>query len=280
MFSRLLAAMAVLVMSSAIASADFVSPRIGGGQVMHGTAPMIHADILLTGNALSVVLDTSHGTPLLRPLEPPNQFNPLEPWNVLIHKAYNFQYAWNPGPGLELPADGWIWIEQTAITPGLEIYQRAPASPAWAPIFGTADSPDTWMWPGSMTHNCYAVSNPDLTSYSASYRIFMADINGNELMTGLSPTYQSTSITLTWNATRTGDANRDGSVDDDDLSLLLANWGTQTDWSHGEFSESWPVDDDDLSLLLSHWTGSAGTIPEPATIALLLAGALGLARRR
>ena len=33
-----------------------------------------------------------------------------------------------------------------------------------------------------------------------------------------------------------GDADDDGDVDDDDLSLLLANWGAETDCAHGEFS--------------------------------------------
>ena len=80
-----------------------------------------------------------------------------------------------------------------------------------------------------------------------------------------------------------GDADRDSDVDDDDLSLLLANWGAETDWSHGEFSGSVPVNDDDLSLLLANWTGLlAGAVPEPATAALLIAVSLVLrtSRRR
>ncbi len=80
-----------------------------------------------------------------------------------------------------------------------------------------------------------------------------------------------------------GDANGDGFVDDNDLSLLLANWATDTDWAHGEFSGEAPVDDNDLSLLLANWTGSepAGmTVPEPASLAFLTLGGLGLLRRR
>ena len=76
-----------------------------------------------------------------------------------------------------------------------------------------------------------------------------------------------------------GDADTDGDVDDDDLSLLLAHWGADVTgeadggWGSGEFSAAPPVDDDDLSLLLAHWNESSGsaTIPEPVTIALLLA---------
>ena len=80
-----------------------------------------------------------------------------------------------------------------------------------------------------------------------------------------------------------GDANRDGFVDDNDLSLLLANWGKDVGWGQGEFSGTAPVDDNDLSLLLANWTGSAPAgiaVPEPASAALLVLGALVALRRR
>ena len=76
-----------------------------------------------------------------------------------------------------------------------------------------------------------------------------------------------------------GDANGDGEVDDDDLSLLLANWGGTVDCTLGEFSGAPPVDDDDLSLLLANWTG-AGPVPEPITLTMLAVGAAALIRRR
>ena len=84
--------------------------------------------------------------------------------------------------------------------------------------------------------------------------------------------------------TTVGDASRNGRVDDDDLSLLLANWNLPADWGRGDFSADYTVDDDDLSLLLANWGAGfsppPAQAPEPATIVLLVLGALGLLSRR
>ena len=76
----------------------------------------------------------------------------------------------------------------------------------------------------------------------------------------------------------TGDANDDGLVDDDDLSLLLSSWGQDVGWENGNFNGDNIVDDDDLSLLLSNWTGS-GAVPEPASAFVLLTGFAAVAVR-
>ena len=82
-----------------------------------------------------------------------------------------------------------------------------------------------------------------------------------------------------------GDANLDGVVDDDDLSLLLANWNQNVTgdpdggWGRGEFNATPPVNDDDLSLILANWTAGS-EVPEPASAMILLLGAWAVARRR
>ena len=83
-----------------------------------------------------------------------------------------------------------------------------------------------------------------------------------------------------------GDANLDGAVDDDDLSLLLANWtgpgGTGKTWATGDFDNNGAVSDADLSFLLANWTDPGETVPEPSTAAFFIAASLasGLAHRR
>ncbi len=82
-----------------------------------------------------------------------------------------------------------------------------------------------------------------------------------------------------------GDATLDGEVDDDDLSIVLANWWSDPGWSFGDFTADNWVDDDDLSSVLANWTvppaEPAGlAVPEPATLVLLALGATLLPRRR
>ena len=75
-----------------------------------------------------------------------------------------------------------------------------------------------------------------------------------------------------------GDANRDGLVNDDDLSILLANWtgsgGSGGTWGTGDFDADGAICDTDLSELLGNWTGTSGAVPEPATCWPLAIGAL------
>ncbi|MCX5683799.1 MAG: PEP-CTERM sorting domain-containing protein [Planctomycetota bacterium] len=179
------------------AGAATVTPKIGGAQLgMMDGAPMIHADIMYSNNNIDVTLDTSNGTPMLRPLATTDEFDPAMPWNVLSGKAYNYQYAWNLGGYFELPAGTAIWIERIRQDAGLEVYLRPPASDNYTPVF-TADG-SRFKWSGSMQHNAYAVLHPTQSSYSAEYRIYIGpnDTVGNPLAG-----YGSENLILTWTAT-------------------------------------------------------------------------------
>jgi len=78
-----------------------------------------------------------------------------------------------------------------------------------------------------------------------------------------------------------GDANNDGAVDESDLGILEGNWNQDTilgkAWEDGDFTGDDLVDVNDLEILNANW---GWRIPEPASLSLLLAGALALIRRR
>ncbi len=81
-----------------------------------------------------------------------------------------------------------------------------------------------------------------------------------------------------------GDANLDGKVDINDLTIVLAHYNqTGMTWGQGEFTGSGTVDINDLTVVLAHYdqtqSASAGNglsaVPEPGALALLAAGVLG-----
>jgi hypothetical protein len=87
-----------------------------------------------------------------------------------------------------------------------------------------------------------------------------------------------------------GDANEDGKVDINDLTIVLAHYGQSgTTWSQGEFTGDGTVDINDLTIVLAHYGQSLGAtasgmaaVPEPSCAILLGVGALvllGFARR-
>ena len=82
-----------------------------------------------------------------------------------------------------------------------------------------------------------------------------------------------------------GDANLDGKVDINDLTIVLSNYnGTGMTWAHGDFVGDGTVDINDLTIVLTNYNRSLGSaaagmapVPEPAAIVLAAAALLGLA---
>ena len=91
-----------------------------------------------------------------------------------------------------------------------------------------------------------------------------------------------------------GDANGDGKVDINDLTIVLAHYDqTGQTWANGEFTGDGTVDINDLTIVLAHYdqtpsssaAGNPSAVPEPAGLVLLVCGGLaalaaGLRRRK
>ncbi|MFN3167412.1 MAG: hypothetical protein ACE37H_10145 [Phycisphaeraceae bacterium] len=194
--TRTLAGLSLALLAATPAHAVFVTPQMGGGQVaMMGGAPMKHLDVSFDGTSVSVHIDDTVGTPMLRPLTGTDEFDPAEPWGVLGDKAYNFQYGWNPSGFISLPTGAGIWVERLGQDAALEVYARPPATvPAYSVLF--ENDGDRWQWSGAMTHNVYAVQNPMQSNYSATYRVYIGDATTGDALPG----YGSADVTLDFSA--------------------------------------------------------------------------------
>ncbi len=72
-----------------------------------------------------------------------------------------------------------------------------------------------------------------------------------------------------------GDANHDGTVDEDDAAILAANWQTLTSatWRMGDFNGDYAVNNIDATLLAANWqSGASSAVPEPCALFTVFTG--------
>jgi uncharacterized membrane protein len=104
------------------------------------------------------------------------------------------------------------------------------------------------------------------------------DNNGDILGTG---TLNGTASSFLLQPALPGDANLDGKVDINDLTIVLAHYNqVGTTWGQGDFNGDGKVDINDLTIVLANYNHTAGVsaagglsaVPEPGALALLAAG--------
>lgn len=160
---------------------------------IHGT-PMEHVNITFDGGSIGVELDNPGAEVEMRRF-------PGESYDgdasVLNGSYYSDQFGWLADGFISLGAGESIWIERTASSSGLDVYEGGMrmmrANHSYDPILGTDGSSDIWRWDGTMTHNWYAADAPG--AYEATYEVFVGDAQGNALAQ-----YESDTITLSLNA--------------------------------------------------------------------------------
>ena len=150
----------------------------------------------------------------------------------------------------------------------------ASGSPAYLSLAGIGNGGgfypsglEVWSYSGS-TWSPFSAN--DLT-YDGTFASFTVTSFGSFAVTGV--------------AVMPGDANRDGRVDVNDLTVVLTNFGqTGTTWSQGDFNGDGTVDINDLTIVLANFGQTAGSsaarlaaVPEPSSLLLLGISVIGLA---
>jgi len=161
-------------------------------------------------------------------------FDPTTVWSVLNNTAFSRWIGWsdpNEGDTTGLAIldrvrsvygpDANIWIDCLTKSAGLNTYLAVgsfgvnsdstlildyanPTGIPYSPIFGTPGSSTKWLWDGVMDHNTNAVPFSYLTGpnqpFSATYRLYIGDTAGSELLTDKNGTpVSSAATTTTWN---------------------------------------------------------------------------------
>ena len=230
---------------------------------------------------------------------------------VLLDQDVNIQIA------AHIPGQGWATIGTALISDGsaagdITSNDGGPSYP-YGGYFSLPDSQfetagsyanlqsvqlEIWAWTGNYndpttaaSNNQYVLDNAtsndqntfnEPVSWDASTATFRADFSNMPALTLAQETQAPGGGSIPPEGLPLmGDANLDGRVDVNDLTIVLTNFGrTGMTWSRGDFTGDGTVDINDLTIVLANFGAtenpSLGAVPEPATLVLLAIGALAL----
>ena len=213
---------------------------------------------------------------------------PTSPWTT-ITGAYLLSNGVAVGDVNRLRWIPW-WSENALSEPTTSPYQMAQRRgkyylPGTEP---TPEYPDGQPTQAGMQFNLYAWTG-DYSSFAAAAGAgaevgvtgaFQVGTTFYWIMPMDSPFTDMPSLVLTM----PGDANYDGKVDINDLTVVLAHYNQSgATWAQGDFTGSGKVDINDLTIVLAHYNQSVGSsaagmaaVPEPSTVAIAAAALLGL----
>ncbi|MEX2141597.1 MAG: Calx-beta domain-containing protein [Pirellulales bacterium] len=172
-------------------------------------------------------------------------------------------------------ADNALVVDYTGASPLAAIRERV-FSGRGGPGFGA-----NWTRPGINSSTASEANKVDPEGYSIGYA------ENATLPLGLYTNFRGqpvddTSILIAY--TPTGDANLDGLVDDNDVTVVSATFARgvpQPNWALGDFDYNGFVDDDDMTLLGALYDPAAALVSQaaPATVAISLREMSPLAER-
>ncbi|HLO41227.1 MAG TPA: GC-type dockerin domain-anchored protein [Phycisphaerales bacterium] len=212
--------------------AHATDPSLGG--------PMKHVMVRRLGTALSVTIDDSVPTPVLR--DDGEEYE--GPAAVLNGRMHNAQYGWMVSGFWTLPPGSQLWIEQVSTFGDMWSYSGGAETGigSFAPIFGTEGTSPRIAWNGVMLHNWYAAET--VGAYEATYRVYFGDSAGVP-----TPGFTAAEVTLTWVTQGCGaDFDASGFIDTDDFDAFVVMFMAGDELA--DFDGSGFVDTDDFDAFV------------------------------
>jgi hypothetical protein len=204
--------------------------------------------------------------------------------HVWVNTLSTEQYGILPGqlslhPGTDGGASVIRWTAPAGVTPFVQVqgqFSQGDSATKQVGIFVDGIPTVTTPYWQSVDSGAFDFSLPVTPGATIDFASWGAWISGD------------TALDVSITSLVPGDANEDGRVDINDLTIVLAHYNqTGMVWTQGEFTGDGTVDINDLTIVLANYGTSSGAgiaaVPEPSCVVLLSIGLitlLGCAWRR